>query len=277
MLAAGSRSLRRSGVAAVALLVGVGCGIDGERPFADGPPSPERVPPVTAASTASTVAPALTATPPDTVEPATTSHPTTAPLTSLPPTSLPPAAPSPVTTSATAVTTYVVPVAPAELADWNPTHAAYPATDIFVAGGCGATVVSPADGVVVEVRTVDEWSAAQDDPATRGGRSVAIVGDDGVRYYLAHFATVFDDVVVGRRLGAGTLLGTVGDSGRASACHVHFGISPPCPQPEWSVRRGVVWPHPYLDAWQAGRSLSPAAEVEEWSAANPVACETAAQ
>lgn len=271
MLAAGSRSLRRSGVAAIAFLICVGCGVADDRPVADGPPRAEPIPPVTAASTAPAAAPSLTATSPATATPAA------GPPTTAPPTSLAPAAPLPVTTSATAVSTYVVPVAPADRADWNPTHAAYPATDIFVAGGCGATVVSPVDGVVVEVRTVDEWSATQDDPATRGGRSVAIVGDDGVRYYLAHFATVADGVVVNRRLGAGTPLGTVGDSGRASACHIHFGISPPCPQPEWSVRRGVVWPHRYLDAWQAGRSLSPADEVEAWSATNPDACELAAR
>ncbi len=173
-------------------------------------------------------------------------------------------------------TPYVVPIAQPDLAGWNPTHSTYPATDIFVVGGCGATIVSPVNGEVLEVRTIDAWSPEVDDPATRGGRSVAIRGDDGVRYYLAHFATIAEGLGVGQRILAGLPLGTVGDTGRASACHVHFGISPPCPRPEWSVRRGVVWPHPYLDAWKAGRPLSPAAEIADWLASNPTACAVAA-
>ena len=38
----------------------------------------------------------------------------------------------------------------------------------------------------------------------------------------------------------------MGDTGRASACHVHFGLSLPCPNREWWVRRGVIWPDQYL-------------------------------
>jgi murein DD-endopeptidase MepM/ murein hydrolase activator NlpD len=144
-----------------------------------------------------------------------------------------------------------------------------------VAGGCGGTVVSPVNGVALDVRTVDEYDPATDNPARRGGRSVAILGDDGVRYYFAHFATVESAVQVGWRLAVGQALGTVGDAGRASACHVHFGISPPCPDKEWSVRRGVVWPYPYLDAWRKGEQRSPAAEVATWLADNPAACATA--
>lgn len=171
---------------------------------------------------------------------------------------------------------HMVPVSDPATAGWHGTHAGYPATDVFVSGGCGATVVSPVDGIVSEVRTVDSWEPAIDDPATRGGRSVAVVGHDGVRYYLAHFATIDADVVVDRSVAAGDPLGTVGASGRASACHVHFGISPPCPEPEWAVRRGVVWPAPYLDAWAAGEAASPAAEVAAWLEANPDACSDAA-
>ena len=38
------------------------------------------------------------------------------------------------------------------------------------------------------------------------------------------------------------------------------------------MRRGVVWPHPYLDAWRRGEQLSPAEEIAWWAAANPDAC-----
>jgi murein DD-endopeptidase MepM/ murein hydrolase activator NlpD len=165
---------------------------------------------------------------------------------------------------------HVVPVADVAAAGWGTTHSAYPATDIFV--GCGATAVSPVDGTVSEVRRADAWDEAVDNPATRGGRSLTIVGDDGVRYYLAHFETILDRWAPGTRIAAGDPLGEMGATGRASACHLHFAISPPCPGKEWSVRRGVIWPFPYLDAWRAGDAISPADEVEAWAAANPEAC-----
>ncbi len=132
--------------------------------------------------------------------------------------------------------------------------------------------MSPANGVVLESRRVNSYDPAVDNPATRGGRSVAILGDDGVRYYLAHFESIDDGIEPGVRVSAGQSLGHVGRTGRASACHLHFGISPPCPGKEWSVRRGVVWPHTYLDDWRAGGQRSPADEVNAWVAANPDAC-----
>jgi murein DD-endopeptidase MepM/ murein hydrolase activator NlpD len=164
----------------------------------------------------------------------------------------------------------MVPLADAAGAGWGSTHAGYPATDIFV--GCGAEVVSPVNGTAIDVRTIDSWDAAVDNPATRGGRSVAVLGDDGVRYYVAHLDEVDPAVTVGVRVAIGQRLGTVGRTGRTSACHLHVAISPPCPGKEWSVRRGVIWPSPYLDAWRAGEQLSPAEEVARWLAANPTAC-----
>jgi murein DD-endopeptidase MepM/ murein hydrolase activator NlpD len=128
------------------------------------------------------------------------------------------------------------------------------------------------NGVALEVRTVDLYDRATDNPARRGGRSVSILGDDGVRYYFAHFESIHAAVVVGARLGIGQTLGTVGSAGRSSACHLHFGISPPCPDKEWSVRRGVIWPHLYLNAWKLSQQLSPASEIATWLANNPGAC-----
>lgn len=165
-----------------------------------------------------------------------------------------------------------MPVEPAGAASWGDTHSSYPATDIFVVGDCGGDVVAPVDGLVLEVRRVDGWDPNVDNPATRGGRSIAILGNDGVRYYLAHFDVIDPDLEPGDEVTAGRFLGTVGDTGRTSACHVHFGISPPCPEAEWSVRRGVVWPYPYLDAWRGGDQRNPAREIDSWLAANPDGC-----
>jgi murein DD-endopeptidase MepM/ murein hydrolase activator NlpD len=164
-----------------------------------------------------------------------------------------------------------VPVPAAFNRGWGEGHGGnYRAADVFA--DCGSPLVAPANGVVQQVRRTDRWDAAIDDPATRGGRTVAIVGDDGVRYYLAHLDQIADRVVEGARLEAGALLGTIGLTGRSGGCHVHLGISPPCEQLEWSVRRGVVWPQPYLDAWAAGDARSPADEVARWSADHPTAC-----
>jgi murein DD-endopeptidase MepM/ murein hydrolase activator NlpD len=167
-------------------------------------------------------------------------------------------------------TKYRLPVTDTDRSCWNPTRAAYPATDIFLA--CGAELVSPVSGIIADVRTVDAWNPTIDDPATRGGRSVAIVGFDQVRYYLAHFDQVEPNLVVGAQIHIGDRLGTMGDTGRTSACHTHFGISPPCDGDEWAVRRGVIWPYPYLDAWRNGQQLSPATEIAQWELDNPSGC-----
>lgn len=223
--------------------------------------------PVTAAPT--------TTPPPTTATPSTAARttPPTTPPTTTPPTTIAPTTAAPPTTVAVAAagsTPYVVPVADVAAAGWADEHHDYPATDIFV--GCGAEIVSPVDGVLLEVRRVNAYDPAVDNPATRGGRSVSILGDDGVRYYLAHFESIADGWEPGVRVAVGDRLGTMGRTGRAGACHLHLAISPPCPGIEWSVRRGVVWPYPYLDAWRDGEQRSPADEVAAWAAANPTAC-----
>jgi peptidoglycan LD-endopeptidase LytH len=148
------------------------------------------------------------------------------------------------------------------------THANYTATDIFAA--CGTPILSPVDGIVSEVRRVDSYTASN--PATFGGRSVAVVGDDGVRYYGSHYDTIEAATVPGVRVSVGTRLGTMGKTGDTTVCHLHFGLSIPCPGAEWSVRRGIVWPWPYLDAWKAGQNLSPQDEVRSWRAVHPTGC-----
>ena len=183
----------------------------------------------------------------------------------------------PATTQAEPVTLpqslgYVMPVDP-QRASYAKNHHDYPASDIFVV--CGAAITSPTNATVLEVRRVDAWVKATDNPATRGGKSVSLLGDDGVRYYLAHFDSIADNFNLGDHIPAGFALGEMGETGRAGACHLHFAISPPCPGKEWSVRRGVIWPWPYLDAWRSGTALSPADEVALWSADHPGACEDA--
>jgi murein DD-endopeptidase MepM/ murein hydrolase activator NlpD len=138
-------------------------------------------------------------------------------------------------------------------------HHDYPATDVFAARGC--RVVSPVTGTVDEVSTVDRWSSSTDRGADRGGLSFSVVGVDGVRYYGSHLTTVL--VRAGQHVRAGQQVGTVGSTGsaRGTSPHLHFGLSWPTRHGIWWVRRGEVYPWPYLDSWRSGGSRSPAAAV----------------
>jgi peptidoglycan LD-endopeptidase LytH len=195
----------------------------------------------------------------------------------------PPAAGSPTTVTTPAATTtaagptttrpprpapvrYRFPVAGCRVS-YGRSHHDYPATDIFTARGCA--FVAPVDGRVDEVTTADRWSAASDRGADRGGRSVSLVGVDGVRYYGSHLEAVAAGIAPGTRVRAGRLLGRVGNSGsaRVTAVHLHFGISWPTRPGVWWVRRGVVYPWRYLDSWRAGGDLSPARAVRAAEAA----------
>jgi murein DD-endopeptidase MepM/ murein hydrolase activator NlpD len=178
--------------------------------------------------------------------------------------------PTLVTTASTP--TYVFPVKPASAASYGRYHHDYPATDLFAA--CGTTLVSPTSGVVHEVSRKDLWDPAVNDGATRGGLSVSLIGDDGVRYYGSHYETIVRGIEPGVRVAAGQVLGTLGRTGsaRPTPCHLHFGISPPCGAGDWEVRRGVIETWPYLDAWKAGTQRSPVKEVAAWRAANPDRC-----
>lgn len=124
-------------------------------------------------------------------------------------------------------------------------------------------MVAVTSGVIQEVSRTDEWSSSNDDPAIRGGLSTSLAGDDGVRYYGSHLAEVAPGIEPGARVEKGRQIGTVGDTGnaRGSGCHLHFGISPPCGPGDWRVRRGTLYPWPYLDSWRSGGTRSPAEDI----------------
>ncbi len=224
------------------------------------------------ATVATTSVPVPATTPATTSAPAVATTATTA-TTATPPTTATATTPTPITTAAPAAVTYRFPVENVAGAGYAAEHHDYPAADIFE--GCGAFVVAPVDGTVLEVRREDAWSPQTDNPAARGGRSVSLLGRDGVRYYFAHFESIEASLEPGSAVTTGQRLGAMGRTGRASGCHLHFAISPPCPGKEWSVRRGVIAPWSYLDAWRRGAQLSPAAEVAAWSRAHPDACQAA--
>ena len=141
-------------------------------------------------------------------------------------------------------------------------HHDYAATDILAKKGC--KFVSPVNGVVDEVNRKDNWSGKTNLGIDRGGLYVSFIGTDGVRYYASHLRTIPQSIQPGVEIKAGRLLGTVGATGsaRGTKPHIHFGLSWSTPPQTWWVRRGMVWPWKYLDAWKAGKDLSPAKEVE---------------
>ncbi len=169
------------------------------------------------------------------------------------------AEPSPTTQAlAPAERRYVFPVqVSAGRVTYAEAHHDYPATDMFCA--IGSQFVAPTDGMIDFTSAEDLWDASNDDPALRGGVSVAMIGDDGVRYYGSHLSELAQHIEPGIRVTAGQLLGLTGKSGNASSTppHLHFGISHPTTPDDWQIRRGEVSPFRYLKAWERGEMLVP--------------------
>ncbi|MGW0506035.1 M23 family metallopeptidase [Micromonospora sp. NPDC003241] len=226
----------------VPMLAATGCGTP--PPPRVVPPTGSPAPPITGEAAPPPDAPAPTGATPDTADqPAVTASPTRAGL------------------------RHVFPVRATKVA-YHPTHSAYPGTDIFA--DCGEPVVAVTDGTIGEVSRRDRYDKQGPQGPYNGGLSVSVLGDDGVRYYGSHLTEVADDIAPGVRVRAGQQLGTVGRTGNANnVCHLHFGISPPClGEDGWWIRRGVIWPAPYLDSWREGGSREPAAKVAAWHRKN---------
>jgi murein DD-endopeptidase MepM/ murein hydrolase activator NlpD len=225
---------RRTALAALLGLALAVAGCSGDPPEGAGAAAPG--PPPTTVAPMTTTAPATTRTTEDRQE-ATTS-----------------------TTRAAAPARYRFPVAGCR-AQYGNSHHDYPAADMFTGRGCA--FVAPVAGRVDEVTRTDTWSQATDKGADRGGRSVSLVGVDGVRYYGSHLEAIAAGIAPGTRVRAGQVLGRIGNSGsaRVTPVHLHFGISWPTRPGIWWVRRGMIPPARYLDAWRAGKRLSPVRAV----------------
>jgi hypothetical protein len=163
-------------------------------------------------------------------------------------------------TAAEADATYLFPVADCKV-KYSKFHHDYPATDIQAKKGC--FFIASIDGVVEDVNLKDNWSGKTNLGEDRGGLSVSYIGIDGVRYYGSHLSKVESGIVPGLAVKAGQKLGEVGSTGsaRGTKPHLHFGISYPTAPGDWEIRRGVIWPWKYLDAWRAGENLSPVAAI----------------
>ncbi|MEV4631516.1 M23 family metallopeptidase [Micromonospora sp. NPDC049523] len=188
---------------------------------------------------------------------------TPATVAAAPPPATPPAKPAGTPSASPTTPKYVFPVNSAN-ASYHQTHSAYAATDIFAS--CGTPVLAVTDGEILEVTRVDKYDKQGPQGPLNGGKAVSLLGDDGVRYYGSHLSELAAGMDAGVRVRAGQQVGKVGKTGNANnVCHLHFGISPPCDRTEdWWIRRGVIWPARYLDAWRDRSNRSPVAEVDTW-------------
>ena len=107
--------------------------------------------------------------------------------------------------------------------------------DVFAR--CGTKLVAARGGVV---KTKQYHAAA--------GHYLVIDGDEtGVDYFYAHLAAA-SPLRVGDRVYTGEQIGTVGDSGNASGCHLHFEL---WSAPGWYEGGRPFDPLPDLQAWDA--------------------------
>ncbi len=151
-------------------------------------------------------------------------------------------------------------------------HLHYPATDVE---GCYAHVLAPTAGEIFQVRVKDKWIEEVDEPGTRGGLTITLIGDDSVRYFFSHLGRV--KVHAGQRVQPGDWIGVMGSSGNAriTRCHTHFAMSRICPRAEALLLQGEIWPWRYLDAWRKGTQLSPKAEKNKLIGEQPNRCDIA--
>lgn len=103
---------------------------------------------------------------------------------------------------------------------------------------CGARVVAALSGTVTDVR----WESA-------AGNYVVVKASDGTSQVYMHLLAA-SPLRAGAKVEAGARVGRVGQTGRASTCHLHF----------------ELWTAP---GWYTGgRAIDPLATLRRWDAAS---------
>jgi hypothetical protein len=148
-------------------------------------------------------------------------------------------------------------------------HLNYPAVDVE---GCYARVLAPTAGFISQLHRLDKWTPENDSPGTRGGLTITVQGDDGVRYFFSHLGRI--KALKNQRVAAGDWIGVMGSSGnaRVTRCHTHFGMSRVCPLAEVYLLQGEIWPQKYLNAWRKSQQLSPRKEIRKLEKNDPLGC-----
>jgi len=112
--------------------------------------------------------------------------------------------------------------------------------DVFSA--CGTPLVAPQAATVTRAAT-----------ESRAGNYVVLTADDGRSFAYMHMREV-SPVAKGQRVAAGQAVGTVGETGRASGCHLHFEL---WTAPGWYQGGEPIDPRPQLQAWDGAAAPAP--------------------
>ncbi|MBI4085799.1 MAG: M23 family metallopeptidase [Candidatus Liptonbacteria bacterium] len=102
-------------------------------------------------------------------------------------------------------------ILPTQGFNWGKLHL-HNAVDI--ANSCGAPVVASAQGLASDL-SLDSWSDGY-------GHYVILAHPNGTKTRYAHLDKIF--ISLGQYVKQGDLIGTVGRTGDATGCHVHFEI-----------------------------------------------------
>lgn len=95
--------------------------------------------------------------------------------------------------------------------NWGKIH---PRNAVDIANSCGAPAVASAQGLVADL-SLDSWSGGY-------GHYVVLSHPNGTKTHYAHLDKIF--VSLGQYVKQSDLIGTVGRTGDASGCHVHFEV-----------------------------------------------------
>ncbi len=102
-------------------------------------------------------------------------------------------------------------ILPTQGFNWGKLH---PHNAVDIANSCGAPVVASAQGLVSDL-SLDSWSEGY-------GHYVILAHPNGMKTRDAHLEQIF--VSFGQYVKQGELIGTVGRTGDATGCHVHFEV-----------------------------------------------------
>jgi hypothetical protein len=105
-----------------------------------------------------------------------------------------------------------------------------------ILAGCGIPIVASLSGTVTEVK----WQSA-------AGNYAVVTAADGTSQVYMHMLQPAS-VRRGARVAAGSRIGLVGQTGRASACHLHFEL---WTAPGWYAGGHAIDPLPALRRWDA--------------------------
>lgn len=100
---------------------------------------------------------------------------------------------------------------PAQGFNWGKLH---PHNAVDIANACGTPIVTSADGMVNEA-SLDDWNGGY-------GHYVLVAHPNGTKTRYAHMEKIA--VSVGLYVKQGEVLGTMGRTGDATGCHVHFEV-----------------------------------------------------